>query len=396
MSKLLTRDFLLVSAGNFFLFLSFYALMPLLPFFLKEEYGTSGSVVGLILGSYMIACIAIRPIAGYLLDAFSRRPTYLLAYSLFAVIFCGYNMATLLSLFVALRIMHGASFGMATVCGSTLVSQITPRERLGEGLGVYGLANTLSMCLGPMIAIWCYGRFSFSIIFIALFLIALAGVCMASLVRIPPRRTQAARRLTREAFILSDGWWMSLTQLLAYVPYGASMAYVAVYAQELGLSSYGGLYFTLIAIGLGIARPISGKQADHGHMLSLNAAGITLCILTFALLGAIRFVEKPPVMLFLLIGGMQGITYGILHPTFNTLFVKLAPEERRGAANSMCQTSNDCGNGLGMLIGSGIATYWGGYHVVFLLGSLLSTASLFIFLTHTVPLCKRRFAQTDC
>ena len=99
MSKLLTRDFLLVSAGNFFLFLSFYALMPLLPFFLKEEYGTSGSVVGLILGSYMIACIAIRPIAGYLLDAFSRRPTYLLAYSLFAVIFCGYNMATLLSLF---------------------------------------------------------------------------------------------------------------------------------------------------------------------------------------------------------------------------------------------------------------------------------------------------------
>lgn len=39
MSTYLTRDFWLVSAGNFFLFLSFYALLPLLPFYLAEEYG---------------------------------------------------------------------------------------------------------------------------------------------------------------------------------------------------------------------------------------------------------------------------------------------------------------------------------------------------------------------
>ena len=74
MSTYLTRDFWLVSAGNFFLFLSFYALLPLLPFYLAEEYGADGAMTGLILGVYMVALVAIRPVAGYLLDVFSRKP----------------------------------------------------------------------------------------------------------------------------------------------------------------------------------------------------------------------------------------------------------------------------------------------------------------------------------
>ncbi len=84
----LTRDFWLVSAGNFFLFLSFYALMPLLPFYLAAKFNIDGSIVGLILGIYMVAVVAVRPVAGYLLDAFSRKPVYLIAYTLFAAVFC--------------------------------------------------------------------------------------------------------------------------------------------------------------------------------------------------------------------------------------------------------------------------------------------------------------------
>lgn len=385
MSSYLTKDFWLVSVGNFFLFLSFYALMPLLPFYLVDEFAAGGPVIGLILGIYMVAVIAVRPIAGYLLDAFHRKPVYLLAYTLFSLVFCMYPVAHTLLLFVWIRVLHGAAFGVSTVCGSTLVSQIVPRNHLGEGLGVYGLANTLSMCLGPMLSVFARARYSYNEIFMVLVLVAAAGVAVASMVRMPLRTVRATRRLSMDALVLRNGWWMSLTQCLIYVAYGSAMSYMAVYARELDLERYGGLYFTFMAIGLGCARPLSGRIADRTptSALSLTLCGLLLGVFTFALLGMLPLLGGG-VVAFLAVALMQGVTYGVLHPTFNALFVRLAPDTRRGAANSMCQTSNDVGNGIGMFIGSAVASCIGGYYALYLLGALLALSSVLVFM------CKAR------
>lgn len=390
--RLVTRDFCYVSAANFFLFLSFYALMPLLPFYLYERLGVGGAMVGGVLSSYMVACIGVRPVAGFLLDTFRRRPLYLLAYFLFAVLFGGYAVAASVAAFVLVRIGHGLAFGLGTVSGSTLVSQIVPRSRLGEGLGLYGLANTLAMCLGPMLGLAAYRRFSFDTLFIGIALAAGCGLLAAAQVRIPPRKQGAesaqgaAHRLTPDAFFVREGLWASLTQLLVYAPYGATTAYVAVYANELGLSAYGGLYFTLMAAGLAVSRPLAGKQADRGHIATLTAGGMALAATTYLLLS---YVGAAPAAwqstVFLTVAFAQGLTYGILHPSFNTLFVRLAPESRRGAATSMFLTSNDLGIGIGMLAGSIVAQRYGGFFAMYRLGALLALLAFLLFVLKTRP-----------
>lgn len=381
---LITRDFCHVAAANFFLFFSFYALMPLLPFYLSEQFAASGSVIGLVLSSYMAACIVVRPFVGYLLDTFRRRPIYLLAYFCFAILFCGYAVATVLSLFIVIRMAHGLAFGAATVSGTTLVSQIIPHSRMGEGLGIYGLANTLSMCLGPMLGLAAYGRFSFNTIFAGIAVIACCGLLLASLVKIPTREQKPQRKITLNSFFIPSGWWASLTQLLVFVPYGATSAYIAVYARELGIGNYGGLYFTLMAIGLAVSRPIAGKKVDKGMITRLLALGLTMAFVTYFLLSYVGDIaETGRVAAFLIIGLMQGFTYGLLHPSFNTLFVRLAPQNRRGAATSMFLTSNDLGIGIGMLIGSIVAAYYGGFHSMYRLGAGLSLLSLLLFLGRT-------------
>ncbi len=382
--RLITRNFCCVAAGNFFLFLSFYALMPLLPFYLSERFAADGAVVGLVLSSYMVACIAIRPLAGYLLDAFRRRPVYLLAYFCFAALFGGYVLATALLWFVVIRMAHGLAFGAATVSGSTLVSQIIPRSRIGEGLGIYGLANTLSMCLGPMLGLAAYHRFSFNTIFISIALTACCGLLMAALVKIPPRKQKPSSKISFDSFFIPSGWWASLTQLLVFVPYGATSTYVAVYASELGIGEYGGLYFTLMAVGLAVSRPLSGKKVDEGLITTLTAIGLAMASVTFFLLSCTGAVaETVRSVAFLAIGLMQGLTYGLLQPSFNTLFVRLAPENRRGAATSMFLMSNDLGIGIGMLIGSMVAARYGGYYAMYRLGALLSLLALLLFLGKT-------------
>ena len=48
-------------------------------------------------------------------------------------------LAGALVLFIALRIVHGFAFGMVSVAGNTIVIDILPSSRRGEGLGYYGL-----------------------------------------------------------------------------------------------------------------------------------------------------------------------------------------------------------------------------------------------------------------
>lgn len=102
--------------------------MPVLPFYLKEEFMAGKSMIGFILSCYTIACLCIRPFSGYLLDTFSRKPLYLLAYFVFTVIFGGYMLTGVLAVFIALRIVHGFAFGMVSVAGNTIVIDILPSE----------------------------------------------------------------------------------------------------------------------------------------------------------------------------------------------------------------------------------------------------------------------------
>ena len=163
--KLLSPGFCYILTANFLLFFAFYLILPILPFYLQERFMTDKSMIGFILSCYTIACLCIRPFSGYLLDTFARRPLYLLAYAIFMVIFAGYMIASVLCIFIVLRILHGFAFGMVTVSGNTIVIDILPSSRRGEGIGYYGMANNLAMSFGPMIGLFMHNSFSYEVIF---------------------------------------------------------------------------------------------------------------------------------------------------------------------------------------------------------------------------------------
>ncbi|MCD8186052.1 MAG: MFS transporter, partial [Rikenellaceae bacterium] len=105
--RLWTRDFLLVFISNLMLFGSFYMLLPVLPFYLTEDLGTSQSVAGIVIALYTISALSIRPFPGFMVDKFARKLLYLICYAVFAAVFAGYAVALTLTLFVLLRILHG-------------------------------------------------------------------------------------------------------------------------------------------------------------------------------------------------------------------------------------------------------------------------------------------------
>ena len=224
-----------------------------------------GSTIGIVLSCYTVSSLCIRPFSGYFLDTFARKPLYLLAYFIFTLIFAGYMTATVLTLFIIFRVVHGFSFGMVTVGGNTLVIDIMPSSRRGEGLGYYGLTNNIAMSIGPMFGLFLHsGGASYTTIFSYALGSCVLGFMAACIVRTPYKAPVKRAPISLDRFILLKGLPAGLSLLLLSIPYGMTTNYVAMYAQEIGITAETGFFFTLMAVGMAVSRLFSGRLVDKG------------------------------------------------------------------------------------------------------------------------------------
>lgn len=380
--RLFTPSYCCILAANFLLFYGFWQLLPILPFYLKEYYGQSEGAIGAVLACYVVSALVVRPFSGYLLDTFARKPLYLLAYGLFTIVFLGYMLGGALAFFVTLRVVHGFTFGGVTVGGNTMVVDIMPSERRGEGLGYYGLTNNLAMSIGPMVGLFLHGVLSYETIFAISFASCLLGFVLASLVKAPRKPRVERPPLSLDRFILIRGVPAGISLLLLSVPYGATTNFVAMYVKEMGLTLSPGFYFVLMAVGMAVSRLFSGRFVDKGYVTECIHYGFFLVIAAFALLGACETVNHTSPfwadVLFIIVPLMQGVGFGIMFPAYNSLFINLAPNNQRATATSTYLTSWDVGIGLGMLW-SGLVAEWINFQAVYLFGSVLALGSMIYF-----------------
>ena len=387
--RLVTPSYILIIAANFLQFFGFWLLIPILPFYLSETFGTDKATIGIVLSCYTLAALCIRPFSGYLLDSFSRKPLYLLAYFIFTAIFGGYLLASTLTLFILFRIIHGASFGMVTVSGNTIVIDIMPSSRRGEGLGYYGLANNMAMSIGPMTGLFLHeAGIGYPFIFSCSLASCIVGFICAFSVKTPYKAPVKREPLSLDRFILLKGIPAGVSLLLLSIPYGMTTNYVAMYAQQIGITSSSGLFFTLMAVGLAISRLFSGKIVDKGKITQVIQAGLYLVCFCFFALSACGWLVKLSMeatyVLFFTIALLLGVGFGIMFPAYNTLFVNLAPNSQRGTATSTYLTSWDVGIGIGMMLGGYVAEVTT-FKTAYLCGAILTVISFFYFRCQVTP-----------
>ena len=387
--KLVTPSYLLIIAANFLQFFGFWLLIPILPFYLQEVFGADKTSIGAILSCYTIAALCIRPFSGYLLDSFARKPLYLLAYFLFTAMFGGYLLAGTLTLFIIFRIIHGLSFGMVTVSGNTIVIDIMPSSRRGEGLGYYGLANNMAMSIGPMTGLFMHDAgVGYTLIFGSSLLAGIIGLTCAWLVKTPYKPSVKREPISLDRFILLKGIPAGISLLLLSIPYGMTTNYVAMFAKQIGITTPTGYFFTLMAIGMAVARLFSGKWVDKGKITQVIGGGLYLvCFCFFGLSSCgwlVQWSLSATTLFFFLISLLLGIGFGTMFPAYNTLFVNLAPNNQRGTATSTYLTSWDVGIGIGMVVGGYIAEI-STFKMAYLCGAILTVVSFFYFRMKVSP-----------
>ncbi len=387
--RLFTRNYILVCLSAFLMSFSFFILVPTLPLYLKETFCISQTLVGVVLSCYVIAVLSVRPIAGFVADTLPRKSVYVVAYAIFVASFTGYFFITqTLALFILLRIFHGFSFGMLTTAGNTLVIDVMPSSRRGEGLGYYGVTNNLAMAFGPMAGLFVISSGNYTLLFLTSLITGAIGLILASIVRAPRKVLEKTEfKLSADRFFLKEGIRACFAFFLLAMPYGMTTSYMALYASEVGITQNTGLFFTVMAAGLIASRLHSGKRVDKGFVTETIRLGI--CIAFFGAMGeALLSVVAgwsiaAGYVLYFLTAFLFGYGYGTMFPAYNTLFINLAPNSRRATANATYLTGWDVGIGCGMLFGGMLAE--GGYEHCYMLGTVLVVVALLFFVRVVTP-----------
>ncbi len=389
--KLLTSSYILACLGNFLLFFGFYILMPTLPLYLIETFDISKSMVGVILSCYIVATLITRPFTAFFADMFERKPLYLWAYFFFIAVFISYPLVASVGLFLLMRILHGLAYGAVSTMGNTLIVDIMPASRRGEGLGYFGMASNMAMAIGPMIGLLMHDTTgNFNLIFYGAVLSGAIGFCCVSFIKAPKKQAKEkpTEPLSLDRFLLLKGMRAGFCFLLLAIPYGMTTTYVALYGKELGITGGMGFFFVLMAVGLLISRFFSGRLVDRGLLTKVVFVGSIIVGITLLLFSGIKelmFLNQHFLMfLFYFVALMLGVGYGMMFPAYNTLFVNLAPNNRRATASSTYLTSWDIGIGIGLILGGYIAEHTG-LSIAYFVGSILALISSFTFNKWVAP-----------
>src|SRR5688572_29691072 len=127
------------------------ATLPVLPRYVKGPIGGSDFDVGIVTGAFAITGLACRPIAGRLADVRGRRMVVVFGSVATALAGLLYFVPAGVPGLIVARLCLGAGEGAVDTAGSAWIVDMTPPERRGRIIGLYGLAIWGGLALGPPI-----------------------------------------------------------------------------------------------------------------------------------------------------------------------------------------------------------------------------------------------------
>lgn len=367
------------------IFFSFMLIMPILPLYLSEEFGSGKHTIGVVLSGYTIMALLARVFSGYIVDTYNRKTVLLLSYGLFATFFLGYLIGGSLILFAIIRTLHGAPFGTVTVSNSTVAIDVLPADRRAEGIGYYGLSNNLATAISPTVGIYIYEVWgNFQAIFLLSFLMAAAGFLISKTVKhTPPSKIAAGlvppktSPISLDRFFLVKGWSVGLMLAMLSFSYGVLSTYLAIYAkEELGMTQGAAAFFLILSVSLMVSRLTGNRSLRAGRVVHNATVGMCISVFSYLAFAAIHNYWG-----FFGCAVILGLGNGHMFPAVQTMFVNLAPNNRRGTANSSMLTSWDVGVGAGVVVG-GIASELSGYGAAFWIAAIVNIIGVLFFFAY--------------
>lgn len=340
-----------------------------------QHLGASKTVAGLMMSVFTIASLCFRPISGYVIDNHGSKRFLILGITLIAVSSVFYGISATVILILIFRAVNGVGFSISSTGTSSLVSEVTPKERMMEGIGFFGISVTIAGSVGPAVAIAITRDSNYRPVFLFSAAITIVSIILIAVHKEaedkrPVRQQGQARRTLRN--INKAAFMPAAVMLFVAMAQISITVFVATYAISLGIEN-SGLFFTFQFLAMMFTRPIFGKLSDRRGPTVAMIPGVTMQVLSLVAL----CLTDSAWMLFLA-GALNGVGFGILHPVLQGLIIKLGGEESRGSANSLFYSATDIGYGIGSLLWGAVSDSFG-FSAVYASAACFSAAALAVY-----------------
>ena len=341
---------------------SFYMMSPILSKY-SVLLGATLSLAGVIAGLFSITALVVRPFGAVLVDRINKKAVLTGAVAVMGLAALGYSVSENLVLLVLFRILHGSAFAVSGTASSALIASIVPRERLGEGIGYYGMGNIIATAIGPNIGILVSNTLGYRIDFILSGGFLLVAALLMS--RIPYEGTGAAfsaesfRGVRLRDLIAPEVLPLAMLGGAFSFTNGIVSTFLVQVGEARGIGSIG-LYFTVMAACLFFVRPLTGKLSDRKGLAFILYPALALVAVEGLLLS-----RASVLWVVLLAAVAKAFGQGAAQPSIQAACMKKLDPSRAGVAAATFFIGADIGQGFGPMIGGVISQHFG-YEVMFL------------------------------
>ncbi len=342
------------------------AVLPVLPRYVHGPLDAGNIGVGVVIGSYAITGLLLRPLAGRFADRRGRKPAVLLGSVLVAVAGFLYLLPLGVLGLIGARLVLGAGEGTVFTAGSAWIVDIAPPDRRGRVIGLYGLAVWSGLSVGPLVGELLLHASGYTLVWLFAGAAPLVGALIA--LRLPdpfhpkPGDDEHQPLIAREA--VRPGGALALASL----GYATVASFVVLHLDARGIG-HGAVVFGVFATMVVLTRLVGGDLPDRVGPARVATAAAIVEAVGLAMMGV------AGTLAIAIAGAMaMGAAFSLLYPSLSLIVVARIPETRRGAALGTFTAFFDAGIGFGAPL-AGIAAALTDYEGAFLFAATIALVS---------------------
>ncbi len=310
------------------------------------------AIAGLISGVFSIAALIVRPFAGMSADLLNKKNLCILSNIIMGLSVVGYGFSDQISILLFFRILHGIAFGLNSTTNIALVTEYVPKERMGEGLGYYGIGQVIAQVIGPNLGLIIVERMGFQPLFLITASFSFIAVFMLLFFSYPKHtrgKDMPPMKLTLHSFVAKEVIVYTMVGGMFSFSNGIVNSFLILLGKERQIANVG-IFFSVGAIVLFGVRLLIGRLVDKKGLTLIVNISLLITSISMVIIGA------APALSWLIVASvLKALGQGTGQISLQTECVKRVDPGRIGVAMSTFYIGADIGQGLGPIFGGEIS-----------------------------------------
>jgi DHA1 family multidrug resistance protein-like MFS transporter len=350
------KNVLILSFTLIVVMLGYGMVIPIIPFYV-ESMGAGGAQLGLLVASYALMRLIFGPVWGTISDRIGRKPVLMIGVFGYAIAMFFFGLATQLWMLFAARMLSGILSSATAPTTMAYISDSTPAEERGGGMGMMGAAVGLGTVLGPGLG----GLLSSESLATPFFIAAgLSLVAVLLIYLLLPESLPAQER--RPAGEIQKGYrpkelWQALTSpigillFLAFLVTAGITTFYGIFGlYALERYGYGPQQVGIVLMVMGLVSAVAQGGLSGPFTKRYGDAAVIKGTMLVSAAAYLLMLPADTFIALLLATGFFILVTALLIPALTSLTSKLAPMEQ-GITMGLSNSFMSLGRIVGPLLG---------------------------------------------